>query len=56
MAPCTAANRPREGQDVPEHDGRVSPQGWVDGTFFLELIHHANPERGADIFPDVRVL
>jgi len=27
----------------------VNPQGWVEGTFSLELIHQANPERGADI-------
>ena len=25
------------------------PQGWVDGTFSLELIHLANEERGPDI-------
>jgi hypothetical protein len=27
----------------------VDPYGWVEGTFSLELIHHANAERGADI-------
>ncbi len=27
----------------------VNPQGWVEGTFSLDLIHQANPERGADI-------
>jgi arylsulfatase A-like enzyme len=26
-----------------------NPQGWVDGTFSLELIHLANEERGPDI-------
>jgi predicted AlkP superfamily pyrophosphatase or phosphodiesterase len=45
----TAANRPRDGRYVPEDGRRVPADGWVDGTFSLELIHHANPERGADI-------
>ncbi len=45
----TAANRPRGGRHVAEHGGRAPSDGWVDGTFSLELIHQANPERGADI-------
>jgi predicted AlkP superfamily pyrophosphatase or phosphodiesterase len=43
----TAANRPRNGRYVPERGAPAD--GWVDGTFSLELIHHANAERGADI-------
>ncbi len=27
----------------------ANPQGWVQGTFSLEFIHDANPERGPDI-------
>ena len=49
----TAARRPLEGRyrSLP---GEAQPskrvaRGWVDGTFSLELIGHANPERGADI-------
>ena len=45
----TAANRPRNGRYVPERGDKAPADGWVDGTFSLELIHHANAERGADI-------
>lgn len=47
----TAAVRPSNGQYEPpagEDVGEIE-QGWVEGTFSLELIHEANPERGADI-------
>jgi predicted AlkP superfamily pyrophosphatase or phosphodiesterase len=27
----------------------IDPNGWVDGTFSLELIHAANPERSPDV-------
>lgn len=45
----TAARQPRAGSYVPAAQGFVKPRGWVAGTFSLELIHQANPERGADI-------
>ena len=32
-----------------EHASTVKPYGFVPGTFSLELIHHSNPERGADV-------
>jgi predicted AlkP superfamily pyrophosphatase or phosphodiesterase len=44
----TAAKRPRHGRYTVAH-GSDRPNGWVRGTFSLELIHHDNPERGADI-------
>jgi predicted AlkP superfamily pyrophosphatase or phosphodiesterase len=44
----TAAARPRDGRYTPS-PGRPRPDGWVRGTFSLELIHHDNAERGADI-------
>lgn len=47
----TAAVRPSNGQYEPpagEDVGGIE-QGWVEGTFSLELIYEANPERGADI-------
>lgn len=49
----TAARQPTEGrydslEGSAELTGRVA-RGWVDGTFSLELIGHANAERGADI-------
>ncbi len=49
----TAALEPREGRyrTLPgeaQSSTRLM-RGWVDGTFSLELIGHANPERGADI-------
>jgi predicted AlkP superfamily pyrophosphatase or phosphodiesterase len=40
------------GDGTPDARGPVDsldPQGWVDGTFSLELIHLANDERGPDI-------
>ncbi len=40
------------GNSAPDVRGPVDssdPQGWVDGTFSLELIHLANDERGPDI-------
>lgn len=47
----TAATRPRGGVYRTTRDG--SPvqlaRGWVDGTYSLELIGHANPQRGADV-------
>ena len=45
----TAVKPPRDGQFVRAPEGAVRPRGWVPGTFSLELIHQANPERGADI-------
>ncbi len=45
----TATKRPRDGEWVRVSEGFVRPRGWVAGTFSLELIHQANPERGADI-------
>lgn len=47
----TAARRPRDGEYVVDRGkrGDVRPEGWVPGTFSLELVHHANPERGADL-------
>jgi arylsulfatase A-like enzyme len=35
--------------DDREPSASPDPQGWVDGTFSLELIHLANEERGPDI-------
>ena len=44
----TAADRPGSpSKAVARRSAR--PQGWVEGTFSLELIHQSNPERGADI-------
>lgn len=45
----TAARQPRDGDYRRDTSGPVKPRGWVPGTFSLELIHQANPERGADI-------
>jgi predicted AlkP superfamily pyrophosphatase or phosphodiesterase len=45
----TATKQPRDGRYVRAAQGFVRPRGWVPGTFSLELIHEANPERGADI-------
>jgi predicted AlkP superfamily pyrophosphatase or phosphodiesterase len=45
----TSTKRPRGGRHVAVAGGPVKPRGWVPGTFSLELIHQANPERGADI-------
>lgn len=42
----TRGTRPTE---VGGPSASVDPQGWVDGTFSLELIHLANEERGPDI-------
>lgn len=44
----TAADRPGSPSKAASRQS-VNPQGWVEGTFSLELIHQANPERGADI-------
>ena len=44
----TATKRPIGGRWVTA-GGPARPRGWVPGTFSLELIHEANPERGADI-------
>jgi predicted AlkP superfamily pyrophosphatase or phosphodiesterase len=41
----TAADRP--GQTSQSKPGQ--PQGWVKGTFSLDLVHNQNAERGADI-------
>ena len=35
--------------DVGGPSASADPQGWVDGTFSLELIHLANEARGPDI-------
>ena len=45
----TATKQPSRGRWVTDTYGSVKPRGWVPGTFSLELIHQANPERGADI-------
>ena len=49
----TAARRPVDGRYRALPGGTRSSErvarGWVDGTFSLELIGHANPERGADV-------
>lgn len=48
----TAAEQPVDGQWVAAPAGEATEetaQGWVDGTLSLELIHEANPERGADL-------
>jgi predicted AlkP superfamily pyrophosphatase or phosphodiesterase len=55
----TAATPPRPPEPLGSGDRVVSylaeplrpvdPNGWVDGTFSLELIHAAQPERGPDI-------
>lgn len=45
----TATKQPRAGGYVRAPQGFAKPRGWVAGTFSLELIHQANPERGADI-------
>jgi len=45
----TAAEEPHDGRYVRAREGSMKPRGWVAGTFSLELIHQANPERGADI-------
>lgn len=44
---------------TPPHDGQVicsgsGEQGWVSGTFSLELIHECNASRGADIIVTFR--
>ncbi|MCY7285886.1 MAG: alkaline phosphatase family protein [Cyanobacteria bacterium CAN_BIN43] len=44
----TAADRPGSASESVSRKS-VNPQGWVEGTFSLDLIHQANPERGADI-------
>ena len=44
----TAADRPGSPSKAVARKS-VNPQGWVEGTFSLELIHQSNPERGADI-------
>lgn len=44
----TAADRPGSASKTASQKS-VNPQGWVKGTFSLELIHQDNPERGADI-------
>lgn len=44
----TAARKPAHGRY--RTPGQQAPaEGWVDGTFSLELIHQGNAERGADI-------
>lgn len=48
----TAAKRPVHGKYKPVRDDADAADiadGWVDGTFSLELVHEANPQRGADI-------
>jgi len=45
----TAAEEPQDGRYVRAPEGSVKPRGWAPGTFSLELIHQANPERGADL-------
>jgi hypothetical protein len=49
----TAAEAPAGGAYVKspgdENAATVKPYGFVPGTFSLELIHHSNPERGADV-------
>lgn len=49
----TAAREPRDGRYIPVEGDSDSvhrmARGWVDGTFSLELIQHANTKRGADI-------
>jgi predicted AlkP superfamily pyrophosphatase or phosphodiesterase len=49
----TAAEAPVGGAYVKspgdDNAATVKPYGFVAGTFSLELIHHSNPERGADV-------
>jgi arylsulfatase A-like enzyme len=45
----TAANEPPTSVEEPSDLGACDPRGWVDGTFSLQLIHQAHPERRPDI-------
>lgn len=50
----TAAYRPQNSQlddsfAQQDKQNHLKPEGWVGGTFSLELIHEFNQERGADI-------
>lgn len=48
----TASERPGEERGAGlsgKEKKSAEPEGWVDGTFSLELIHEFNPERGPDL-------